>query len=107
MYPVMLDVRNRRCLVVGGGNVAQRKAQGLVEEGAKVTLVAPGVVAPIGTMADEGRLSIERRGYEQGEASSYALVFAATDDREVNEMVYADSIDAGVLVYVAVVPVIC
>jgi len=107
MYPVMLDVRNRRCLVVGGGNVAQRKAQGLVEEGAKVTLVAPEVVAPIGTMADEGRLSIERRGYEQGEASSYALVFAATDDREVNEMVYADANDAGVWVNVADVPDIC
>ena len=41
MYPVMLDVRDRTCLVVGGGGVALRKVKGLVEEGAQVTVVAP------------------------------------------------------------------
>lgn len=107
MYPVMLDVNDRLCLVVGGGTVALRKAQGLVEEGARVTVVAPEMVAPFDRMADEGRLSIERRGYIPGEASSYALVFAATDDREVNSMVYADANDAGVWVNVADVPEIC
>ena len=56
MYPVMLEVRDRACLVVGGGGVALRKAQGLVEEGARVTVVAPNVVAPLAGMAEEGRL---------------------------------------------------
>ncbi len=107
MYPVMLDVNDRLCLVVGGGGVALRKAQGLVEEGARVLVVAPEVVVPFEKMADEGQLSIERRGYEPGEASSYALVFAATDDREVNSRVYADANEAGVWVNVADVPDIC
>jgi len=41
MYPVSLDIKNRRCLVVGGGGVALRKVQGLVEDGALVTVISP------------------------------------------------------------------
>ena len=52
MYPVSLEVRNRHVLVVGGGGVALRKVQGLVEEGARVTVVAPEVVEPLAEMAE-------------------------------------------------------
>lgn len=107
MYPVMLDVTDRSCLVVGGGGIALRKAQGLVEEGARVTVVAPEVVDPLIKMAQEGRLSLERRAYATGEAVSYSLVFAATDDREVNARVFADADDAGVWVNVADDPELC
>jgi len=107
MYPVMLEVRDRACLVVGGGGIALRKAQGLVEEGARVTVVAPNVVAPLAGMAEEGRLRIEGRRYEAGEAVSYALVFAATDDREVNAQVFTDADNAGVWVNVADDPELC
>ena len=107
MYPVMLEVRDRACLVVGGGGVALRKAQGLVEEGARVTVVAPNVVAPLAGMAEEGRLRIESRRYAAGEAVSYALVFAATDDREVNARVFTDADNAGVWVNVADDPELC
>jgi uroporphyrin-III C-methyltransferase/precorrin-2 dehydrogenase/sirohydrochlorin ferrochelatase len=107
MYPVFLDVHNRSCLVVGGGGVALRKAAGLVEEGAVVTVVAPEVVAPLVDMAGAGRLTLERREYLEGEAASYALVFAATDDRDVNSRVFADADRAGVWVNVADDPELC
>jgi len=107
MYPVMLDVGDRACLVVGGGAVALRKAQGLVEEGARVTVVAPEVVVPLATMAEQDCLRLERRRYLPGEAVSYALVFAATDDREVNSKVYNDANDAGIWVNVADDPEFC
>lgn len=107
MYPVMLDVNRRSCLVVGGGGVALRKAQGLVEAGARVTVVAPEIVAPLAKMADEGHLTVEARPYERGEAASYALVFAATDDREVNAGVFADATAAGVWANVADDPELC
>jgi len=107
MYPVMLDVTNRLCLVVGGGGIALRKAQGLVEEGARVTVVAPEVVEPLANMAGEGRLRLERRTYAIGEAATYALVFAATDDRGVNAQVFADANDTGVWVNVADDPELC
>ena len=107
MYPVMLDVADRACLVVGGGGISLRKAQGLVEEGARVTVVAPEVVEPLAVMAEQGRIRLERRRYLPGEALSYALVFAATDDREVNTRVFNDANDAGIWVNVADDPELC
>lgn len=101
MYPVMLDIRGRRCLVVGGGGVALRKIQGLLEDDAEVTVVAPTVVGPIADLAARGAVRLERRPYARGEAASYALAFAATDDVEVNRQVGDDAAGAGVLANVA------
>jgi len=107
MYPVMLDVNGRSCLVVGGGGVALRKALGLVDEGARVTVVAPEVVEPLDAMAAAGRLVVERREYRPGEAESFILVIAATDDRRVNRQVFQDADGAGVWVNVADDPELC
>ncbi len=103
----MLDVTDRRCLVVGGGGVALRKVQGLVEEGARVTVVAPRVVDPLQEMASRSQIKLELRSYRDGEAAEFALVFAATDDRKVNELVFADADHGGIWVNVADVPDIC
>jgi uroporphyrin-III C-methyltransferase/precorrin-2 dehydrogenase/sirohydrochlorin ferrochelatase len=103
----MLRVRDRRCLVVGGGGVALRKAQSLVEEGARVTVVAPEAVEPLHELARRGRLSLELRPYRAGEAVGYALVFTATDRRDVNHQVYDDADGAGVWVNAADDPELC
>ena len=107
MYPVMLDLANRDCLVVGGGGVALRKVQGLVEEGARVTLVAPEAVAPLEAMAAAGQITWQRRRYRDGEAAGHALVFAATDDRAVNARVFGDADEAGIWANVADDPELC
>jgi uroporphyrin-III C-methyltransferase/precorrin-2 dehydrogenase/sirohydrochlorin ferrochelatase len=107
MYPVSLEVKDRRVLVVGGGGVALRKVQGLVEEGARVTVVAPEVVAPLTEMAERGEIVIERRAYSGEADHSWCLVFAATDDRETNARVFHDAEDAGVWCNVADDPELC
>jgi uroporphyrin-III C-methyltransferase/precorrin-2 dehydrogenase/sirohydrochlorin ferrochelatase len=107
MFPVMLDVTSRACLVVGGGGVALRKALSLVEEGARVTVVAPAAETEMEELARRGSVRLERRWYRGGEAAGYALVFAATDDPEVNREVHADARAAGVWVNVADVPELC
>ena len=107
MYPVTLEVKNRRCLVVGGGGVALRKVQGLVEEGARVTVVAPEVVEPLAEMADRGEIDLERRPYHADAVSGWTLVFAATDDREINASVFRDAEEAGVWCNVADDPELC
>lgn len=107
MFPVMLDVRSRACLVVGGGTVALRKVHSLVEEGARVTVVAPLAVPELEALAQRGPTSLERRRYRIGEAAGYALVFAATDEPEVNRQVHADARAAGVWVNVADEPELC
>lgn len=107
MYPVMLDIEGRRCLVVGGGGVALRKVQGLVAEGARVTVVAPEIVPPLEELAREGLLSLERRPYRTGEAAGHTLVFAATDRRQVNRQVFEDAEAVGVWANSADEPDIC
>ena len=107
MYPVSLEVRNRHVLVVGGGGVALRKVQGLVEEGARVTVVAPDVVEPLAEMAERGEIVIERRPYRREADTSWCLIFAATDDRETNARVFHDAEDAGVWCNVADDPDLC
>ncbi len=107
MYPVMLDVVGKRCLVVGGGGVALRKVQGLVEEGARVTVVAPDAVKPLREMAASGRIEWRPRVYCTDDVDSATLVFAATDNPEVNDRVFRDASDAGIWVNVADVPENC
>lgn len=97
-YPVSLLVAGRRALVVGGGPVAARKVAGLVECGARVTVVAPDVVAEIDARATVGALSVERRRYRRGEVADYRLVVAATGLPEVDRAVAADAEAAAIWV---------
>jgi len=107
MYPVTLEIKGRRCLVVGGGAVALRKVQGLVEEGALVTVVSPEVVDPVAMMADRGEIVLEKRPYGGEAAGGWSLIIAATDNREVNEQVFRDAEDHGIWCNVADVPEMC
>jgi uroporphyrin-III C-methyltransferase / precorrin-2 dehydrogenase / sirohydrochlorin ferrochelatase len=107
MYPVMLAVDKQSCLLVGGGGIALRKLNGLMAHGARVTVVAPEPIPAIEHLAEEERIDLERRPYDQGEAAGYSLVIAATDDREVNRQVYEDAELAGVWVNVVDDPPLC
>ena len=107
MYPIRLDLRGRRCLVVGGGGVALRKIDGLLEEGARVTVVASAPCDGVSGLAAAGEIDLQRRPYRDGEGSGFTLVFAATDDRDVNRRVFRDADDAGVWANVADDPELC
>jgi len=105
-YPVSLDVTNRRCLVVGAGPVAARKARALVECGAVVTVIAPLLSKDMESL---GPLlhALERRPYRTGDASAFRLVVTATGRPEVDGAVYADAEAAGVWVNSADDPAHC
>jgi uroporphyrin-III C-methyltransferase/precorrin-2 dehydrogenase/sirohydrochlorin ferrochelatase len=107
MYPVTLEISGRPCLVVGGGAVALRKIQGLVEEGARVTVISPEVVDPVAMMAAKGEIELEQRAYRDDADGNWSLIIAATDDREVNEQVFRQAEKRGVWCNVADVPEIC
>lgn len=82
-YPIFLDLQGRRVLVVGAGKVALRKARGLVEAGARVTVVAPQCVPGFADLA----VRMVRRRFRKSDLDGVTLVFAATDDRRVNHRV--------------------
>ncbi len=95
LYPVNLRVRGHRCLVVGGGQVALNKADGLLEAGALVEVIAPDVIPAL-----EARpgVTVHRRGYRSGDVDAYRLVVAATGCADVNAEVFRDGEAAGVWV---------
>jgi uroporphyrin-III C-methyltransferase / precorrin-2 dehydrogenase / sirohydrochlorin ferrochelatase len=107
VYPVMLGLAGRRVLVVGGGEVALRKIEGLLAEGARVTVTAPEVAPGIEALAARGEVELRRRSCGEGDAAGFALVFAATDDRAVNARVSAEAEAAGIWVNVADDPELC
>ncbi|HTW93349.1 MAG TPA: bifunctional precorrin-2 dehydrogenase/sirohydrochlorin ferrochelatase [Tepidisphaeraceae bacterium] len=93
-YPILLDVAHRPIVIVGGGNVAQRKAGGLLEAGATdVRAVAPQFTADFPQ-------AVRRRigNYEPGDLDGASLVFAATDSAEVNAAVVRDAGERGIWV---------
>ncbi|MBM4020594.1 MAG: bifunctional precorrin-2 dehydrogenase/sirohydrochlorin ferrochelatase [Planctomycetes bacterium] len=103
-YPVMLAVAGRRALVVGGGQVALRKARALADAGARVRAVAREFLPEF---ARDGRLECVREPYAARHMEGAALAVAATDDEAVNGRVAADARAAGVLVNVVDRPALC
>jgi precorrin-2 dehydrogenase/sirohydrochlorin ferrochelatase len=83
-YPIFLDIRDRLCVVVGGGPVGWRKAKGLAEAGARVRLISARVYAEWKERSD---VEIYQREYRPGDLRGAFLAFAATDDRNVNAAV--------------------
>jgi precorrin-2 dehydrogenase/sirohydrochlorin ferrochelatase len=90
-YPVFLDVKDRRCVVCGGGSVALRKVEALLKAGAAVAVIAPEVGPELQGMADDKKVTITQREYLEGDLDGAFVVVAATDDREANRRIAADA----------------
>jgi len=103
-YPVFLDLSDRRCLVVGGGTVAERRVEALLEAGAAVTLVSP-TLTP--ALAAAGRIRHVARAYEPGDLAGAALAFTAADDPAVSEVVAREARERGVWLNAADDPAHC
>ena len=101
LYAAFLDVTGRRCVVVGGGPVAERKMRALVESGASVTIVAPAVTPAIDAAAEAGEIVVRRRPFQPEDVDGAFLVFAATDVAEVNAAVLREARRVAALVNAA------
>jgi siroheme synthase-like protein len=86
-YPVSLNVRGRKCVVVGGGQVALRKVRTLLEHGANVDVISPELCPELGQLADRGSIHICSREYQEEDLVGAFIVIAATDDGDVNRRV--------------------
>jgi siroheme synthase-like protein len=106
-YPLMVDLRDRRVLVVGGGAVAQRKVEGLLGADARVTIVSPTLTLDLAALAAQRRVDHEARGYQPGDVAGFSLVFVATDDPALNARVAAEGRERGIWVNVADDPAHC
>lgn len=103
-YPVNLVLDGRQCLVVGGGNVARRKVEGLMACGARVRVVAPWIESGLRLLAD---VAFDERRWQAEDLDGVWLVIAATDDPAVNAAVYDAGQRAGIWVNGADDPANC
>lgn len=92
-YPVMLNLKDRACAVVGGGMVATRKVSHLLEAHARVTVISPAVTPTLEALSEEGRVTLLSKPYSVDVLRSIqpVLVFAATDSVQVNQQVADDA----------------
>ena len=106
-YPFFLEMNRRRCVVIGGGTVAERRIEGLLGAGASVAVISPTINEGLENLRLERRIRHIERGYETGDLTGYELAFAATDEPEVNARVYRDARAQGVWINSADDPAHC
>ncbi len=93
-FPIMLDIKGRRCVIVGGGSVALRRARALIEAGGEITVIAPDFEPGLSSLP----LKQIKRPYQQGDLAGAWLVIIASNDPQVNESAARQAREAGVLV---------
>lgn len=106
-FPVFLDLKNRLCLLVGGGEVATRKGRMLAKAGARLRIVAPEISAELRELAIKNNGELHERDYQSDDLQDCVLVIAATDIESLNEQISADAQALHLPVNVVDTPALC
>ncbi len=100
-YPINLNIKGRRCVVIGGGRVAERKVRNLLRYGGRVRMVSPDLTDLLSRWVRQGKLDYTRSKYRSSHLKGAFLVYATTSDRKVNEEIAGDASRRKLLVNVA------
>ena len=106
-YPVFLNLNGKRCVVFGGGSAAETKITKLRDAGARVTIVSPEVTINIQAAVQLGELEWCAREYQAGDLAGAFLGIAATNVRSVNQQIFQEAEELGVLLNVVDEPIQC
>lgn len=106
-YPVMLDVRGRLAIVVGGDRVAAEKAAALSASGAQVSVINPTFCDELLMQAEYKRVTLRRKVYEPGDLEGAFVVVAATNDTQLVEAIWTETQRSGQLVNIVDIPERC
>ena len=99
-YPVFLNIKGRKCVVVGGGQVALRKIRILLEHGADIEVISPDLCPALVDLAESGEIRALNREYQEGDLKNAFVTIAATDKSDINQRVVAEAQRRAVLVNV-------
>ena len=99
-YPVFLNLEGKRCVIIGGGTIAEGKISKLKETGAQVTIISPDATPAIQKMAKKGVVEWTARKYQTGDLEGAFLGIAATDVRQVNQQIFQEAEELGVVLNV-------
>lgn len=106
-YPLFLDLRGRPCLVIGGGTVAERKVAALLQAGGQVTVVSPTLTPQLQQWRETGAIVVHQRSYCPGDLQGFVLIFAATDDEELQRRIADEAASRDAFLNVVDQPALC
>ena len=106
-YPILINLRKFPCLVIGGGEVALRKVQTLLNYNAKITILSPKICKALKEVIRVNDIKIILKPYSNDYIKNYKIIFSATNKREINEQVYEDCKMENKLLNVVDVPELC
>ncbi|MDP8238844.1 MAG: bifunctional precorrin-2 dehydrogenase/sirohydrochlorin ferrochelatase [Candidatus Hatepunaea meridiana] len=108
MYlPLLFNTDTMNCLIVGGGKVALRKVEVLLDAGCKVKVISPDVISPISDLVKAEKIAYNQREYQNGDCNGMQLVISATENTFVNMQVSEDAGALNIPVNVVDVPELC
>ncbi len=107
LYPIFLNLEGKKCLVVGGGDVAERKITGLLGCKAGVTVISPVVNEKIDELVKESKLIYKKKAYQNGDIKGFFLVIGATDSMEINEIISTEAKELEILYNIVDIPDLC
>jgi len=106
-FPVFLNLKDRLCIVIGGGKVAERKVENLLKVKAKIKVISPELTFKLKKLVEEGKIEWEKRKYQKGDLNSAWLVIEATNDPEVQKEIYKEAEERHIFCNVVDVPELC
>jgi precorrin-2 dehydrogenase/sirohydrochlorin ferrochelatase len=106
-YPIFVEMTNRPCVVVGGGVVAERKVEALLNAGATVTVISPSLTGLLHSQVEAGKIRYVGREYRSGDLIEHEMAFVATDDKKVNPVVAQEARERGIWINAADDPPHC
>jgi uroporphyrin-III C-methyltransferase/precorrin-2 dehydrogenase/sirohydrochlorin ferrochelatase len=107
LYPIFMNVAEKPVLVVGGGKIAEQKVTGLVNANASVTVIAPEITENISTLAARQAITVHRRKFEKNDIAGCTLVFGATNNLDVHQEIFDESVSQNIPVNIVDVPALC
>lgn len=106
-YPVFLNLKDKLCVVVGGGKVAERKVLSLLNAQAIVKVISPEVTLVLNELFDKGEIIWEKREYQEGDLEGAWLVIAATNNFEVQKKILEEAEKRKIFCNIVDVPELC
>jgi precorrin-2 dehydrogenase/sirohydrochlorin ferrochelatase len=106
-YPIFLDIRNKKCVIVGGGDVAARKAERLLDCGAKVFVISPKLMPALAELKEKNVITHIAAQYSGDSIDGAALIIGATDDEKTNAAISLDARNKGISVNIVDDPKRC
>ena len=106
-FPLYVDLSEKNILIAGGGRIASRRARVLQQFAGQITVVAPQFAETLRALGETGRVRLIRRTFDVGDLEGRDLVFAATDDKELNRQIFQACKERGIPVNVCSDQTLC